>query len=270
MHRSIAIVVMTVRRFVRSRLLVVALFIALLVIGSFSKYLIGAIAVARQGEPETASADVASLFSVANRLLGLASWFMASMVGVTLIRRDLADGTIVSVLSKPVSRGEYVMASAIGGAVFLLLVWMVFALVMTIVLVGSGFSLGLDHFVAMFAEFATSLVAMSIALFLSTRLSPWVAASLAVVIFYGAGVVEATASFAGARGLVVPESVVHALQLPFPVVDALDALRGRLSQDVIDPIPTLPGLIHVVDYSAVMVVLAYLSFRRIDLNRSGE
>jgi hypothetical protein len=53
-------------------------------------------------------------------------------------------------------------------------------------------------------------------------------------------------------------------------MNAANGLTSRLTQGSMSSESALPGFIHLIDYAAVVVVLNYLVFRRLELNRTAD
>ena len=269
-HRIMAVAWMTFRRLLRSRILIAGAILALLVMGLYSGILIAILAAAEQGDQQEVQALIPMFFHLAVAMFGTVSTIMATIIGVTVLRTDMTSGTIFGVLAKPVSRGEYVAGNWLGGLVAVLILWLVFTVVMGAIASGIGAPLGSLHAAIIASRILMAALSLSAALLLSIRFNAWGAAVLSVLLVNGASVVEQVANILGALKVDVPEKLVNALTFPFPVTNAFDGLSERLMQSDLAPDSLLPAVTHVVDYALVLLFIAYLFFRRLDLNRSSE
>ena len=268
MHRIVAIAVMSFRRLLRTRILAVALVLAALVPGTYSAILIPMIVAGKSGHFAEIQSMLPMFFSMVVGTFGIVASLIALIIGVTLVRREMTDGTIYGVLSKPVSRGEYVMGNALGGFGMLTSVWILFGLVLMLVGAIVGSPLQPMHYAVVAGHLLRSSIALTVALLFSTRFNPWGAAALTVLVVNGVGIVKGSAGLLGAFGLTVPSRIVDVLCFPFPVMDSLSGLT--LGQSSLAPAPVAPGFIHLLDYAVVMVILTYFSFRRLELNRTAD
>jgi len=269
-HRILAVALMTFRRLLRSRILIAGAILALLVMGLYSGILIAILAAADQGDEQGIAALLPMFFHLAVTMFGTVSTMMAVIIGVNVLRTDLTGGTVFGVLSKPVSRGEYVAGNWLGGLVAVLMLWIVFALAMAAIASGIGSPLGSLHVAIIGSRILVAALSLSAALLLSIRFNPWVAAVLSVLLVNGASVVEQVANILRVLNVDVPEPLVNALVFPFPITGAFEGLNARLMRSDLAPASVFPAVAHFVDYALVLIVLAYLSFRRLDLNRSSE
>ena len=270
MHRVVAVALMTFRRLLRSRILIAGAILALLVMGLYSGILIAIFAAAEKGDEQGIQALLPMFFHLAVTMFGSVSTIMATVIGVTVLRTDLTTGTIFGVLAKPVSRGEYVAGTWLGGLVALVVMWMVFTLVMAAIASGIGSPIGSLHVAIIGSRILVAALSLSAALLLSIRFNAWGAAVLSVLLVNGASVVSQTASILRVFKVDIPERVVNALVFPFPITDAFDALNARLMRSDLAPNGMLPAVTHFIDYALVLLFLAYIFFRRLDLNRASS
>jgi len=270
MHRVLAIATMSFRRLYRTRLLAVALVVAGLVPGAYSTILIVMFTAAKAGKMHQVESIFPEFFGVMVGLFEMVAAVLGAIIGMTLVRRDMNDGTIYSVLSKPITRGEYVAGNALGGFAMLAVVWMIFALVMATISGAVGLPLGGTHFAIMGCRLLLSSVSLAAALMFATRFNPWGAVALTLLLVNGIGIVETGAKILGLLHLDVPELLIRVACFPFPVMNALNDLTTRVTRSSIQSASILPGLIHIVDYVAVLLVLGYLFFRRLELNRTSD
>jgi hypothetical protein len=169
-----------------------------------------------------------------------------------------------------VSRGEYVAGNWLGGLVAVLILWVVFALVMMGISSGIGAPMGGLHYAILGTRVLAAALSLSAALLLSIRFNAWGAAVLSVLLVNGASVVEQLANILGVFKVEIPEKVVNALVFPFPITDAFEGLNARLMRGDLAPESVFPAVAHFVDYALVLLFVAYLCFRRLDLNRASE
>ncbi len=268
-ERLLVVHAVTVRRLLRSRVLWVALIGAFIVLamslGSFTMM----IRARAHGQQFMAEQMLQGALALTIRTLGFFSVLIALVVGVTVERHDVGDGTAVSMLSKPLSRGEYVAGLFSGGASYLTLVWMIFAAVVAVcALVLHGWSATLLP--AMGSRLLIAWLALSIALCFSIRLNAWLAGIATVVVLQAAGVIDSVASLLGVLGVHVPDAVIRMAKFPFPSTDLLDSALEGMVQGSMGGTSGLVGLVHVLDYTAVMVVCAFLLFRGLELNQGRE
>lgn len=262
---------MSFRRLLRMRLLAVALVLAALVPGGYSTVLIPMLVARKADRIAEVQTMMPMFFVLAVGIFGVLAGMIAIIVGVTLMRRDVSDGTIYGVLSKPVSRGEYVLGNTLGGVGMLVSVWIIFGLVLALVGFAVGSPLGAVNYAVMASYVLQGTIYLTVALLLSTRFSSWGAAALTMLVVNGIGVVQGIVKLLDVVfHVTVPERVVDVLCFPFPVMNALNGLMSRLTESSFSSESVLPGFVHLFDYAAVVVALTYLVFRRLELNRTAD
>jgi ABC-type transport system involved in multi-copper enzyme maturation permease subunit len=261
---------MSSRRVLRSRVVLAAVLLAVIGIATFSTPLLALIAASRTDDVEGTRSALRVFLSAVFPTLGFFSQVIAAVIGATVMRRDIAEGTVYGVLSKPVSRGEYVAGSAIGSFGVLVLVSLLFFGAVELVTALVKLPLQWDHVAIMVGNLTVASVMLATALFWSTRTNAWITVLLAVLVVNGMGVVKTGAAIVEGFGHEVPPLVVVALQFPFPEIKALGPLTDRLTQSGASSISMTAVFIHLIDYAVVMIVFAYLSFRRLEFNRVSD
>jgi len=160
-----AIAINTVRESVRSKLLYGLLFFAVLMIGS------GAIVASLSYVESDRILQDVGMGSV--RLFGVA---IAILVGINLIHREVDRRTVYTILSKPLSRGEFLVGKFLG---LTLTIWIQMA-IMGVAFVGvslaTGAPLGVPHLVFFFLAGVELALVVGIATFFSAFTTPVLAA----------------------------------------------------------------------------------------------
>jgi hypothetical protein len=166
-----AIATNTVRESVRSKLLYGLLFFAVLIIGSGA-----VVATLSYVESDRILQDVGM---GAVRLFGVA---IAILVGINLIHREVERRTVYTILSKPLSRGEFLVGKFLGLTLTIWLQMAIMGVAFVAVSLATGAPLGAQH-LAFFALAAVELaLVVAIATFFSAFTTPVLAA------FFTAGV----------------------------------------------------------------------------------
>lgn len=268
MNRVVAVAAMTVRRLMRNRLLGVALLVTLLVLGLQTASISSALRLRGGGQIEEASDVLAGIFATTLALLGFFGQLIALVVGASVVRRDVIDGTVASVLARPVSRAEYLAGSVLGGVAYNLLLWATFTVVLGAAFLTFGEALSGAQLAATGARVLMCVLCFAIGLAFAMRFNPWVTGVLTVLVLVGpdlvGGVLEVADRWFWIR---VPPGLREVLAMPFPLISTLDPAEEALRQGSLAPRPLWPGLLHVADYAAVAVLCAYFLFRRMELNR---
>ncbi len=263
MDKVKAIAIMTLRRHLRSRMVWIAAGLAVL---AFTMSQVLFTVAAFSGEDDIFSGSV-----VAQLIMQVASIFAALMVLVaavtsaTCIRSDIVDGTVFSVLSKPIARTHYIVGSVLGSAAVVIVGWMVFAVAATLIAIGNGARLGAASYAGFAGLILQGFVVVGLATLIATRFKLWPAVLLTIAINDGRNVLSTILSLAK-----FPDKVIDVLTFPFPNFGVVAVLVNGHDRASVDAIPVLPGIVHMADYAIVMVVLACLSFRALELNRSSE
>jgi ABC-type transport system involved in multi-copper enzyme maturation permease subunit len=204
-------------------------------------------------------------------ILSIMSFFgnlVAVVMGVTVIRQDIKDATIFSVLSKPISRWQYFIASCSAALLTTLCIWLIFgtAWMLIILFVEKGFTW--IPILALLCEGAKSLLLVTISIFWAKRCGPWVAATAAVLTLNGADLIHTLLGGLANFHIKCPDWLHTVLSLPFPSLKALSHVIMQLLQSSVEAPPMLLSFIHVLDYGLVALLLAWWVFKKMDLSQN--
>ncbi len=244
----------TVRESVRSKLLYGLLFFAVLLIGAGA-----VVASLSYVEQERILQDI-GLGSV--RLFGVA---IAILVGINLIHREVERRTVYTILSKPLSRGEFLVGKFLG---LTLTIWLQMA-IMGAAFVGvslaTGAPLGVPHLAFFFLTGVELALVVGIATFFSAFTTPVLAAFFTTGV-WGVGHLSRQLRDLGASGQSSPfEWVTWALHRVLPDLESFNLaseaahLLPVTASDWV--LPTLYG----VGYVTLVLFAAVAVFERRDL-----
>ena len=160
-----AIATNTVRESVRSKLLYGLLFFAVLMIGAGA-----VVASLSYVESERILQDV-GMASV--RFFGVA---IAILVGINLIHREVDRRTVYTILSKPLSRGEFLVGKVLGLTLTIWLQMAIMGVAFAAVSLATGAPLGAPHLAFFFLTGVELALVVGIATFFSAFTTPVLAA----------------------------------------------------------------------------------------------
>jgi ABC-type transport system involved in multi-copper enzyme maturation permease subunit len=241
----------TVRESVRNRILYALLFFAVLLIGS--GVIVGTLSYV---ESERILQDIGL---AAIRLFGVA---IAIFVGIQLIYREVDRRTIYTILSKPLSRGEFLLGKFLG---LTLTIWMQMA-IMAAAFVGvslaTGASLTLSH-AAFFALIAAELaLVVAIATFFSAFTTPMLAALFTTGVWVTGQLTRDLRDIGASSGVPSVELATATLHRVLP-----DLASFNLSIEAAHGLPVsasdvLLPLVYGLGYGTVVLMAAISVFQR--------
>lgn len=248
-----ALAVNTVRESVRNRILYVLVFFAVLLIGSGS--IVGTLSYV---ESERILQDI-GLASI--RLFGVA---IAIFVGVQLVHREVDRRTIYTILSKPLSRGEFVLGRFLGLTLTLWMQMAVMAAAFAGVSLATGASLTASH-AAFFALVAVELaLVVAIATFFSAFTTPMLASLFTTGVWVTGQLSRDLRDIGAASGEPSVELATRTLHRILP-----DLSGFNLSIEAAHGLPVAASdvwlpLLYGVSYGAIVLWLAIAVFERRD------
>jgi ABC-type transport system involved in multi-copper enzyme maturation permease subunit len=247
------IAINTVREAVRHKLLYALLFFAVFVIGA--GVLLATLSYA-EGERILQDFGFAAirLFSVA----------IAIFVGVTLIHREVERRTVYTILSKPLSRAEFLLGKFTGLVVTIWMQMIVMVAVFMAVSVATGAPLGLGHLLA----FALTAVELALVVAIATLFSAFTTPMLASFFSVGIWIVgNLTRDLRDIGANSSSESVARATALlhrVFPDLESFNFSLGAVHGLAFSPADFWLPLVYGIGYIAVLLVCAIGIFERRD------
>jgi len=253
LDRILAIAMNTVREAIRNRVLYTLLFFALALIGT--GVLVSTLSYV---ESDRILQDVGF---AAIRVFAVA---IAIFVGISLVHREVDRRTIFTILSKPISRSEFLLGKYLG---LLLTLWLQIA-VMGVGFAGvswlAGAPLGLVHVAALGLVGAEIAVVVAIALLFSAFTSPMLA-SLFTAALWLIGHLARDLRNLGAQSQL--DSVKQATELLYRTLPDLGAFDLSMHATRAVPIATSDivfPLLYAAGYATLLLVAATSIFERRD------
>ncbi len=259
MNRVLAITWNTFREAVRNKVLYSLLFFAVLIIAS-------ALVIGRL----TLHEEVRTIRDVGLFGIDLFGVIIAIFVGVNLLYKELDLKTVYTILPKPLRRWEFVLGKWLGMLLTLAVQVLVMGVVLAIVLAVQDAKLDVPTLKAVWLLFINVMVVTSIAVFFSAFSSPFLSGFFALGCFVvGRSVPDIRALGeklgAGARaGLSFACDVVPNLHLFYPSGAIVGAERASVHRQFVGADYLLSATAYGIAYSAAVLVLAMLIFRKRD------
>ncbi|MDJ0789465.1 MAG: ABC transporter permease [Myxococcota bacterium] len=251
--RIVAIAGNTVREAIRNKVLYALLFFGVLLIGT--GILVSSLSYV-EGDRILQSVGLSSL-----RLFGAA---IAIFVGVNLIHKEVDRRTIYTVLSKPLSRAEFLIGKFAGLVATLWLQVAVMAVAFVAVSLLSGAPLTGGHAAAVVLAAIELAVLVAVATLFSSFTTPMLA-SLFTAGFYVVGHVTRDLRELGSQSDVSSVQTMTAfLHRSFPDLEAFNLTTHAIHGLPITQAQVVWPLLYGVAYMGVLLTLACLVFQRRD------
>ncbi|MFP6564704.1 MAG: ABC transporter permease [Myxococcota bacterium] len=244
----------TVRQAIRSRLLYTLLFFGLVMIATSV-----AVSSLSYVESERIVQDVGF---AAIRIFGVG---IAIFVGVGLIHDEIERRTLYTLLSKPVSRMEFIAGKYLG---LLFTVWIqlaILSLAFVLVSLAVGAPVTASLFAALGLIGAELMVVVAIATFFSSFTTPMLASLMSVGIFVAGRLSRDILQLGQGSGDTGTAAAAEALYRVLPDLEAFDLTVQAVHGLPIADADVLLPLAYGIAYSAVLVMAAAWVFERRDL-----
>jgi len=202
--------------------------------------------------------------------IDLFSVLIAIFVGVNLLYKELDLKTVYTILPKPIARWEFVLGKWLGMLITLALQIVVMGAVLALTTVAEGGALDAAMAKALWLLMVNVTVVTSVAILFSSFSSPFLSGFFALGVFVvGRSVpdirlVAARAGGAVARAVELGSYVVPNLHLFYPSGAVIGASRASIHGTYVAAGYLLSTTIYGLGYSAVVLGLAMLIFRRRD------
>jgi ABC-type transport system involved in multi-copper enzyme maturation permease subunit len=243
----------TVRESVRNRILYALLFFAVLLIGS--GVIVGTLSYVESGR------ILQDIGLAAIRLFGVA---IAIFVGIQLIHREVDRRTVYTILSKPLSRSEFLLGKFLG---LTLMIWMqtaIMILAFVAVSLATGASLTMSH-AAFFALVGAELaLVVAIATLFSSFTTPMLAAFFTTGVWVVGQMTRDLRQIGAASDVAWVERSTAALHRVLP-----DLASFNLSVEAAHGLPVAASdvvlpLIYGLGYGTIVLLAAIAVFQRRD------
>ena len=253
--RTFAIALNTAREAIRNKLLYSILFFAVVVVAVAA--LFGSVSI---GDPMKFVKDF-SLMSVS--LFGVA---IAVMLGVSMLNKELGRKTIYNILSKPVSRWEFIVGKFLGlVATLTLVVALMTAALLAIVAVFEGH---IDWTLALGAQMTVLelMILVAVALFVSAVVvTPTIAGLVTAAAFVAGRCAGYLEYFGGPDQPLALRGVARGLYWVLPHLDRLNVANQVAYGDPIAASYVLTVAVYAFAYTGILLLLAIFMFSRREL-----
>jgi Cu-processing system permease protein len=253
LNRVLAVAHGTFRETVRDRLFYL--------VGFFGLALVGATTVL---SPLTVGAQAKIVADVGLGAMALLGLLVVLLVGASMVRKEMERRTLVTVLCRPVGRGEYIVGKYLGLALTLGCMIVLMGLLYLGAVALTPTVIGWSHLAAIYLTWLELLVLCAAAVLFSTLTGPALAAVLSFTLFAIGHLLVSLRDFAAMSG---GAQRVFA-QAAYRVLPDLEVFNVRAAVVHGDPV-TLQHLalatVYGLGWIVVCLVLARLVFRRREL-----
>ena len=189
--------------------------------------------------------------------------FISIFVGVSLVSKEIEKRTVYAIFAKPVGRGEFVIGKYLGLVLTLLVNVTVMGIGVSLALlaVGGG-NLAIKIWGAVALIFLQLAILTSIAVVFSSFSSPALSALLTFMIFIAGHFSEVLNGLARDLGSPAAKGLFSFLYYVLPNFSNFSMITQASHGSLPSAILMLSGVGYAAAYSAVMLVLAVLIFKR--------
>jgi ABC-type transport system involved in multi-copper enzyme maturation permease subunit len=211
----------------------------------------------------TAGQEARTIVNLGLSAMLLFGAFISIFVGVSLVSKEIEKRTVYAIFAKPVGRGEFVIGKYLGLVLtlFVNVAVMGVGVSLAVLAVGGG-TLALKIWGAVGLIFLQLAVLTSVAVVFSSFSSPALSALLTFMIFIAGHFSSVLKGLADSLGSGAAKAIFGTLYIVLPnfsnfsfITEASRGMKPTLSMAV-------GGVLYAVVYSAVMLVIAVLVFRR--------
>jgi len=256
-------------RLLRSKFLIVVVLFAVLFMLMMTAPLLSMKEMKEGGELVDFRDMKAMYLQMTMTIMGWMANLVAMILGSTVIRQDIKDATIFSVLAKPVSRLQYFVGSTLGALFCQTIVWCIFGGVWLLFVYLLDKAVAPLYISICLSELLKSYLMLALALGWSQRFSPWIAGAFALFTFAGELLAGIAVAALGNLNLFPVKLLGKICTFPFPDFSGLDVLMRQLGETLLQPVNLTWPILHVIDYALVVLFIAWLAFRQQDLTANS-
>ena len=251
MNRPLSIAVNTFRESIRQKLLYVIMIFAAII--ALSTFVLSPLSVGAAGGKIITDVGLAGI-----SLLGV---LMAVMVGNSLVNKEIEKKAIYMVMTRPVSRHQYLIGKFYGVIMALGLVMAVMSLVMTVMIVTGGGRPGPAVFFAVYLSMLEMATVSAVVIFFSTFTTPVLTTFFSVCVFVAGNLSGDLRAFSRKFGGTVVKYTMEAIYYLLPNMKVFDLRNEAVHELRYGSGDILLATLYAVVYCSVLIYFAWLVFR---------
>jgi len=254
LNRGRAVALNTFRETVRDRIFYIVALFGLVLVGSSA--VLSPLTVGAQGKIVT---DVGL---GAMTLFGL---LVVVLVGSNLVRKELDKKTIITILTKPVGRREYILGKFCGLTMTLVCLLVVMALLFLLTLLISHVKPPPGLGAACYLAFLELAIINAAVLFFSTFVSPALAAMFTLGLFAIGHLTESIREFGQLLGNDLQAGLTEAIYFALPNLEVFNVRGAIVHGDLVPGQHLLIATLYSLAYVSLFLLLAGAVFSRREL-----
>jgi len=186
-------------------------------------------------------------------------------VGSNMVRKEMDKGTILTILSKPVSRRQYLWGKFLGlGMTQISMIAIMGALFMLMTLVAPG-DFSLRFVAAIYMALLEMVLITAVVVFFSTCVSPVLAAVFTLGTFAMGHLSESIRDFGAMQGTALQARVAEVIYYLVPNLEVFNVRGAVVHGDVVAGEHLLMATLYALAYSGLLLLLAGSIFARKEL-----
>jgi len=202
--------------------------------------------------------------------VGLASMVIFGLlvvvfVGSSMVRKELDKGTIVTILSKPVGRREYLLGKFLGLNMTLLAMLAVMGALFLIMLFVSPGTFSFRFLAAFYLCFLELTLINAVVVFFSTCVSPVLAAVFTLGMFVVGHLSESIRDFGKLQGGVFQQTTSEIVYYLTPNLEVFNVRGAVVHGDVVTTSHLLMATLYAICWTGLLLLLAGAIFNRKEL-----
>lgn len=211
-------------------------------------------------------------------IVGLTLYFQSLFIhlvalisGVTVIQQEVREGTISNVLARPISSWQYILGVFVGSGAYMLWTWTVFLCFDLCVWYFTGRRLSGSHGVMLLGLLSQNILMLSISLCASQRFATAPAVAVSLIVYNGGEIVQKCLGPGSVLNSSASEWLTPLLVFLFPATSETVKAFPSLARVVrLGSTGVGMSFLHLIDYSALMVILACWLFGRKEFTQRIE
>ncbi len=190
---------------------------------------------------------------------------VAVFVGSAMVRKEMDKGTIVTILSKPIGRREYIFGKFLGLNLTLVSMLAVMAVLFLLMLLMAPGSFSFRFLSAFYLSFLELMVINAIVIFFSTCVSPILAAVFTLGAFAVGHLSESIRDFGQMQGTAFQQQMSEVVYYIIPNLEVFNVRGAVVHGDPVLMSHILMATLYAVCWTALLLLLAGSIFNRKEL-----
>jgi ABC-type transport system involved in multi-copper enzyme maturation permease subunit len=197
--------------------------------------------------------------------MSLFGLFVTVFVGSNMVRKEIDKGTVLTILTKPLSRRQYLVGKFLGLNLTLVSMLAVMGLLFVAALLVTPAQFAARYFAAIYFTYLELMIVTAAVVFFSTFASPVLAAMLTIGLFVIGHLSESLRNFGDLLGGELQQRVLLVVYYVVPNLEMFNVRGMVVHGDSVSQMHLALATVYCLGYTGILLIVAGAIFARKEL-----